>query len=297
MGGCGREVCVTAETVRCVSVVVPALDEEATIERVAREVAAVFARDLPHLRLELVLVDDGSRDGTPDAVARLAADLPGLRTARHPAPRGKGAALGTGFALASGDVVVVQDADLEYRPADLPRLLEPIERGVADVVYGSRFTSPARRVGLYWTTLANQLITLATNVVLDTNFSDVYTGYKAIRRDFLRRFEVESRSFTVEVELTAKLRRLGARFYEVPIQYHARGWDEGKKIRLLDAVRALGAIVRFRFASLRPRIPSPATAGVSDYGSSGSSASTSRQAASSPRKAVNSSTETDFPNR
>jgi glycosyltransferase involved in cell wall biosynthesis len=251
MGGAAGEASGTG--LRAVSVVIPALDEEATLERVVREVAAVFARELPALRLELVVVDDGSRDSTPELVAKLAAQMPALRSTRHPSPRGKGAALRSGFALCTGDVVVIQDADLEYQPGDIPRLLSPIGEGVADAVYGSRFVSPERRVNFFWTTLANRIVTWLTDAALNANFTDVYTGYKAMRRDYLQRIELESDDFTVEVELTAKLRRLGARFYEVPIRYHARTWAEGKKIRALDALRAVVAVLRFRFGPVSKR--------------------------------------------
>lgn len=230
------------------SVVVPALDEEATLERVVESVLAVLRDRIP---VEVVIVDDGSTDGTPRVIEALTARHGNVRAARHPSPRGKGAAVRTGFAAARGDVLVIQDADLEYQPSDIPALLEPILDGRADAVYGSRFTGPERAVNFFWHTLANQMITFATNLFYNANFTDVYTGYKAFRASRIRQLHLTSTTFTIELELTAKLRRLGARFYEVPIRYRARTYAEGKKIHVADALRAFGAVVRHRFSRLR----------------------------------------------
>jgi glycosyltransferase involved in cell wall biosynthesis len=228
------------------SVVIPALDEERTLPRV---VAALF-ETLGDRELEIVIVDDGSRDGTPRVIEKLAAEDARVRHARHPARRGKGSAVRTGLALATGDVLVIQDADLEYWPGDVPALLRPVEQGVADAVYGSRFLGAEHSINYFWTTLANKAITLAANVVYNTNFTDLYTGYKAVRTECLRPLRLTSATFTIEAELTAKLWRSGARFYEVPIRYHARSYREGKKIRAADALRALAAIVAHRFTPL-----------------------------------------------
>ena len=229
------------------SVVIPALDEERTLQGV---VAAVFDA-LGDRELEVVIVDDGSSDATPRVIEKLAAADSRVRHARHPQPRGKGSAVRTGFALASGDVLVIQDADLEYSPSDIPALLRPLEQGGADAVYGSRFLGAEHTVNYFWTTLANKAITLVANVVYNTNFTDLYTGYKALRADLVRPLHLSSATFTIEAELTAKLWRSGARFYEVPIRYRARSYREGKKIRAGDALRALAAIVAHRFTRLR----------------------------------------------
>ena len=229
-----------------VSVVVPALNEERTLAAVASAVCEALA----DRELELVIVDDGSSDATPKVIAELAARDPRIRHARHERPRGKGSAVRTGFALATGDVLVIQDADLEYLPRDIPTLLRPLDEGRADAVYGSRFLGAEHSVNYFWTTLANKGITLAANLVYNTNFTDLYTGYKAVRADCVRPLHLTSATFTIEAELTAKLWRSGARFYEVPIRYRARSYREGKKIRAADALRALAAIVGHRFTRL-----------------------------------------------
>jgi glycosyltransferase involved in cell wall biosynthesis len=230
------------------SVVVPALNEEKTLPAVVDE---LLARLRPQLELEIVVVDDGSSDSTPAVLEALRARVPELRSVRHEQPRGKGAAVRTGFAEARGEVLLIQDADLEYQPRDIPALLRPILDGRADAVYGSRFASPERAINFFWHTQANNLITGLTNLVYNTNFTDVYTGYKAMRAALVRPLHLVESSFTIEVELTAKLRRSGARFYEVPISYRARSYAEGKKIRTRHAVEAFAAIARHRFSRLR----------------------------------------------
>lgn len=229
-----------------VSVIIPALNEERTLRSV---VAAVFEA-LADREFEIVIVDDGSTDTTPKLVDQLAAEHVRVRAARHERPRGKGSALCTGFALATGDVLVILDADLEYLPEELPMLLRPLDEGYADVVYGSRFLGTEHSIHYFWTTVANRAITLAANLVFNTNFSDLYTGYKAMRAELVWPLHLTSRSFTIEAELTAKLLRSGARFSEVPIRYRARSYREGKKIRPFDAARAFGAIVAHRFTRL-----------------------------------------------
>lgn len=229
-----------------VSVVVPALNEERTLQAV---VAGLFEA-LAERDFELVIVDDGSTDKTPRLIEELAARDSRVVAARHERPRGKGSALRTGFALASGDVLVVLDADLEYLPSELPALLRPLDEGYADVVYGSRFLGTERSVHYLWTALANRAITLVANLVFNTSFSDLYTGYKAMRAQLVRPLHLTSSSFTIEAELTAKLWRAGARFIEVPIRYRARSYRDGKKIRPFDAARAFGAIVVHRFSRL-----------------------------------------------
>jgi glycosyltransferase involved in cell wall biosynthesis len=230
------------------SVIVPVLNEERTLREI---VESLYGTPIPDCEFEVIVVDDGSEDRTPAIIRELQGAHPGLQALRHPRRRGKGAGVRTGIAASTGDIVLIQDADLEYRPADIPRLIRPITDGHADVVYGSRFTSPERRVNYFWTTKANQGVTFLTNLCYNANFSDVYTGYKAMRGALVRGLRLESASFTIEVELTAKLRRAGARFYEVPITYHARTYEEGKKIGVADAIRAVGAILYHRFSPLR----------------------------------------------
>ena len=230
------------------SVVVPALNEEKTLPVVVDE---LLARLRPELPLEIVVVNDGSNDSTRAVLEALQARVPELRAFHHERPRGKGAAVRTGFAEARGEILLIQDADLEYQPRDIPALVRPILDGRADVVYGSRFASPERAINFFWHTQANKLITGLTNLLNNTNFTDVYTGYKAMRSALVRPLHLTESSFTIEVELTAKLRRSGARFYEVPISYRARSYAEGKKIRTRHAVEAFVAIVRHRFSRLR----------------------------------------------
>lgn len=242
---------------RTLSVVVPAFNEEATLLTLLQRVLDSEALDLLD-GLELIVVDDHSSDGTREIVERLQQDwaalLPQtderrrrtrLRALRHERNMGKGAALRTAFAQATGELLLIQDADLEYDPRDYPRLLRPLLEDRADVVYGSRFLPSERRVLLFWHSVGNNLITLAVNAATDLNLSDAETGYKAFRTSLLRRVEIESERFGVEIELTAKLARARARFYEVPISYHGRGYDEGKKITWKDGVEAFVCIGRF----------------------------------------------------
>jgi glycosyltransferase involved in cell wall biosynthesis len=230
------------------SVVIPALDEERTLSVVVEE---LVARLRPEFPFEVLVVDDGSSDRTPAVLDELRARVPELRCFRHRLPRGKGAAVRTGFAEARGKILLIQDADLEYQPRDIPALLQPILDGHADAVYGSRFASPERAINFFWHTKANALITGFTNLLYNANFTDVYTGYKAIRAAHVQPLHLVESSFAIEAELTAKLRRTGARFYEVPIHYRARSYAEGKKIRLHHAVAAFAAVLRHRFSRLR----------------------------------------------
>ncbi|HEV8570799.1 MAG TPA: glycosyltransferase [Actinoplanes sp.] len=219
------------------SVVIPAYNERATIREVLRRVQAT-----PHDK-EILVVDDGSSDGTREILAGVTD--PNVRVLLHERNQGKGAALRTGFAAATGDFLIVQDADLEYDPRDYEKLLEPLLAGDADVVYGSRFAGYPRRVLFFWHTVANQFLTLLSNMTTNMNLTDMETGYKAFRIDVVRRLVVESERFGVEPEITAKIAKLGCRVYEVPISYHGRTYAEGKKIGWRDAVQAVGAIVRY----------------------------------------------------
>ena len=222
------------------SVVMPIYNEEATLEACVRRVLAQEA-----FELEVVAVDDGSSDRSLEILKRLAAEFPTLRVFAHPRNLGKGAALRTGFAEVRGRVVVIQDADLEYDPGEYPRLIDPILDGRADVVYGSRFLGGPHRVHLYFHYLGNRLLTTLSNICTNLNLSDMETCYKAFRREVVERLDIRSRSFAVEPEITAKVARMKARIYEVPISYSGRDYSEGKKIGWSDAVVALGAILRF----------------------------------------------------
>lgn len=226
------------------SVVMPVYNEERTLRAIVDAVLAV------PLRKELVLVDDGSRDQSRAILAELA-QLPDVRVLVHEQNRGKGAALRTGFAAARGDVVVVQDADLEYDPAQYPELLAPIRAGVADVVYGSRYlvdpADPSRERDGFVHYLGNRALTFLSNLFTGLNLTDMETCYKACRREVLAELDIQSRGFTVEPEFTAKVARLPVRIHEVPIRYRGRRYADGKKIGLRDAFAAAFAIVRFRF--------------------------------------------------
>jgi len=222
-----------------ISVVIPVFNERQTIaEVVARVRRALEGRDA-----EIVVVDDGSTDGTPEVLR----SLDGLRLIEHGRNQGKGAALRTGFAAATGDVVIVQDADLEYDPRDYPKLLEPIEDGRADVVFGSRFLGGPHRVFFFWHFIANKLLTTLSNMFTNLNLSDMETGYKVFRRPVLERIQLRCDRFNFEPEITAKVAKAGWRVYEVPISYSGRTYDEGKKIGARDGLAALWAIIKFRF--------------------------------------------------
>ncbi len=221
------------------TVVIPAFDEEDTILRVIERV-----RELP-FSVQIVVVDDCSRDRT----AALVQGLEGVEFRRHERNQGKGAALRTGFALARGRVVVVQDADLEYDPAEIPSLIQPILAGHADVVYGSRLIGGRpQRVHLFWHKVGNKALSLVTNVLYNTTLSDMETGYKAFTLEVLRAIEpLRESDFRIEPELTAKICRGGFRVYEVPIAYYGRSYAEGKKITWRDGFPALFALVKYRF--------------------------------------------------
>ncbi len=223
------------------SVVMPAYNERATIHEVLRRVLGA-----PVDSIEIVVVDDGSTDGTRELLTRGVALDPRVRVVLHDVNQGKGAALRTGFREARGLFVVVQDADLEYDPDELPALLEPLQRGLADVVYGSRFAGGhAHRVLYYWHSVGNRALTTLSNMVTDLNLTDMETCYKVFRREVLDEIDLKENRFGIEPELTAKIAQLGARVYEVPISYHGRTYAEGKKIGLKDAVRALYCIMRY----------------------------------------------------
>jgi glycosyltransferase involved in cell wall biosynthesis len=217
----------------------PVYDEAATVgEVVARVLAGGRAT-------ELVVVDDGSTDGTDRVLAGLAD--PRLRVLRHPKNRGKGAALRTGFAAVTGEVVIVQDADLEYDPADYGLLLAPLESGRADAVYGSRFLGGPHRVLLFWHSVGNRLLTTLSNMITNLNLTDMETGAKAFRTETLRKVSLRQDRFGFEPEITAKLARAGARIYETPVSYAGRTYAEGKKITWVDALEVPWVLLRASF--------------------------------------------------
>jgi glycosyltransferase involved in cell wall biosynthesis len=220
------------------SVVVPIYNERGTIRQIVGRLLAL------HLPMEVVLVDDGSTDGTREVLSAMQG-LPGLAVTLSPANEGKGAALRKGFQRARGDVVVIQDADLEYDPRDIPRLLQPILSDEADVVYGSRFLQRRGRGSSGIHRLGNRLLTMASNLTTGLKLTDMETGYKVFRGRVLAEVAIRQDRFGFEPEVTAKLARRGCRFVELPVRYDARNWDEGKKIGWRDAVNALYCIVRY----------------------------------------------------
>ena len=229
------------------SVVIPCYNEVRTVEGMLRKI-----RELP-LQTEVVVVDDGSTDGTREILSRLNEEGVVDHLVLQPENRGKGAALRTGFAAATGDVVVVQDADLEYDPSELHGLLQPILQGKADAVYGSRFLGGLHRVHLFWHYAGNKGLTLLSNILTDLNLTDMETCYKMVRRDLLVTLPLKCDRFGIEPELTARLAQAGARIYEAPISYHGRSYAQGKKIGWKDGVAALWHIARANL--LRPKAP------------------------------------------
>jgi glycosyltransferase involved in cell wall biosynthesis len=228
-----------------ISAVMPAYNEGEAIEQAIRRVKGV------PLNVELIVVDDGSRDDTGAIIDRLHAEGLVAHAVHQPVNRGKGAAVREGIRRATGHVIVVQDADLEYDPQEYPDLLEPIRRGQADAVFGSRFQSGPRRVLYFWHSLGNRFLTLLSNMLTDLNLTDMETCYKMVRADLLKTLPLVSDRFGIEVELTARLAQAGARIWEIPISYSGRTYAEGKKIDWRDGVAALWHILRFNLFAPR----------------------------------------------
>ena len=224
------------------SVIVPVYDEERTIAELLARVRAV---ELPEgVEREIVVVDDCSTDGTAEAL-RAEAQCPDTVVIRHPQNRGKGAAVRTGLAAARGDILLIQDADLEYDPRDYPTLLRPILEGRAKVVYGSRFLGEHKAM-YFWHTVGNKTLTLLTNILFDTTLTDMETCYKVFTADVARSFRLRSERWGIDPEISAKILKRGHRIYEVPIAYNGREFWEGKKISWRDGIAVLAALIRYR---------------------------------------------------
>jgi glycosyltransferase involved in cell wall biosynthesis len=221
------------------TVVIPVYNEIDTLDQIVAAVRAV------QVAKEIILVDDGSTDGSRDLLAKLE-DVPDVRVLYHERNQGKGAAIRTGVAAATRDLVVIQDADLEYDPQELPLLMRPIEEGKADVVYGSRFSGgEAHRVLYFWHSVGNKFLTLLSNMFTNLNLTDMETCYKMFRREIIQSIRIEESRFGMEPEITAKVARLGCRIYEVGISYSGRTYEEGKKIGWRDGVRAIWCILKY----------------------------------------------------
>ncbi len=224
------------------SVIIPVYNEAGTIREIVRRTVAT------QLVSELILVDDGSTDGTREILPQIQADIP-IQRIYHAKNTGKGSAVRSGIAAANGDLILIQDADLEYDPREYPDLLKPIYDDLADVVYGSRFLGGARRPILFWNRVANYILTLTTNILYNNILSDIETGYKLFRREIIQSLPLTSKRFEIEPEITARILKQKIRLVEVPIDFYPRDYSQGKKIKAWDAVIAFWTLIKYRFVN------------------------------------------------
>jgi len=222
------------------TVIIPAYNEKDTIDEIIKRVQETNIID------EILIVDDGSTDGTREILKNYQ-DKNGIRVVLHDKNSGKGASVRTGIKEATGDLLIIQDADLEYNPEEYPKLFKPVEDGMADVVYGSRFLGQARRPILFWNMVANKILTFVTNILYNNILSDMETGYKVFKRDMVINIPLHAKRFDFEPEFTAKILKRKFRIYEVPIAFYPREYHEGKKIKAWDAFEALWTLIKYRF--------------------------------------------------
>ncbi len=225
------------------SIIIPCFNEESTLSRIFNKV-----QDFNDLKKEIIIIDDCSTDSTPQIIKEIIEKNENVKTLRHSENSGKGLAIKSGLQLCAGDIILIQDADLEYDPKDYSNLLEPFKKTDADIVYGTRFKGGGySRLHFFWHYVANKILTLLTNVMTNLNMSDMETGYKVFKKDAIKSIEIKEKSFGVEPEITIKLAKKNYIFYEVPISYMGRSYTEGKKITIKDAFVAIYCIFKYKF--------------------------------------------------